>query len=753
MAQSNQSPFEVKDFSGGITDDVYDQNYTQSTELDNFTITSDAKPLSRPGSTIDDETNDQIPDGVERVGALINYANNDTLLVQSGTNIYFRDPSAYTTIQGPSSNDVFSAGDFDSAVSFSQWNRHLFVTNDSYPHPMKIYKDDNGDIQVRNSGLPGLATAPIVTAGAVGTREYIYAFHYEYTYMVGDQEFQDVGPVTFVELSLSGDPSSSANPISVIPVISNGGSDNYDTAAIKVVILRTIDAGQTLYRIGDVTNGTTTFNDNVSDATAQDGDVLYTDDGTLEFDPPPQSKYVHVVNNTGYYLNLSDGSETFPYRLRQSVPGDPDSCPEDFAVDLEDEGFGMSSVKSVPIAFCKKYIYRIENGFDQFGRGFMNPIRISDTVGCISNLSIVQAENFVFWAGVDGFYATDGYQITKLSDHINTRYKNTLAEQDNAAFVYGKYDEKERRIYWAVQSDSSSLDNDSLIVLDLRWGIKPEACFTTWSGNSFRPTSLEFFNGFLYRGDMRGYVFKHDPDVLTDPKVDTNEDAADWNLETIIWTNQSININFGSTFFRKMPTRILLTAANIANTSIQISAINDAGRSTRNMTPIRWLRNFTWGDANFVWGNPDCVWAGVGIIEQWRRFPARGLRLSYLSLVVTNAFAIVINSDTLGSAAFSGAANTVTLGGANEWPTDSVDYVITTSDDDYSREFTVLDIPSAGVLHVSDPNGVFPTGNFEWELKGFRKGEPLNLLSYNVFWEPIGQSQMTYESGQSGANA
>lgn len=752
MAASNQGPFEVQDFSGGITDDVYDQVYNQATSIDNFLVTSDKKLLSRPGSEVDDLVNPQTPDGVNRVGALINYANNDTLLVQSGENFYFRDPSAYTTIQGPSSNPVFSAGTYLNAISFSQWNRHLFVTNDAYPHPMKIYKDENGDFQVRNSGLPGLASSPAIAVGGAGARVYIYAFHYEYTYMVGDQEFQDVGPITFVDRTGSLEPSASNNAITLIPAITNGVTDNYDTGVIRVFIYRTIDAGQTLYQIGSVVNGITVFTDNVSDAAATNGDVLYTDDGTVEFDPPPQSKYLHVVNNTGYYLNLTDGSETFPYRVRQSIPGDPDSCPIDFSVDLEDEGVGISSVKSVPIAFCKKYIYRIEQGFDQFGRGLMNPVRISDTIGCVSNLSIVQAENYVFWAGVDGFYATDGYQIIKLSELINQRYKTLLTEQANEAFIYGKYDEKERRIYWCIQSDSANLDNDSLIVLDLRWGIKPTACFTTWSGNSFRPTALENFDGYLMRADTRGYVFRHDPAVFTDPKVNTITDPEDWDVETIIWTYQSVNVNFGSTFFRKLPTRVLLTAANIANTSIQISAINDAGRSVRNLTPIRWLRNFVWGDPNFVWGNPDCIWGGVGIIEQWRRFPARSLRLSYLSLVVTNAFAVVINSDLYGTGTFDGSANTVTLAGGYEWPTDSADYAITVETDDYVREFTVVSV-AGDEATVADPLGLLPTGEYQWELKGFRKGEPLNLLSYNVFWEPIGQSQMTYETGQSGANA
>jgi hypothetical protein len=115
---------------------------------------------------------------------------------------------------------------------------------------------------------------------------------------------------------------------------------------------------------------------------------------------------------------------------------------------------------------------------------------------------------------------------------------------------------------------------------------------------------------------------------------------------------------------------------------------------------------------------------------------------------------IIINSDLIGTATFSGAANTVTLDNAvdQDWPSTSVDYVIKTEVDNYVREFTVSSM-TADVLTVLDPDGQLPTGSLRWELWGFKKGEPLNLLSYNIHWTPISQTQMTSESGQDGANA
>lgn len=757
MANSDKSPFEVTDFSGGITDDVYEQRYNCAETLDNFFITSDGKLKSRPGSQVDviDELNGQIPDGVARIGTLINYNNSSNLLVHSTNKIFFRDPEAYSTLQGPTGNEALNIATDTQALSYSQWNRHVYITSDEYPNPVKVYKDSSGNFQVRSSGLPPLATAPNVVAGTAGANDYLYAFHYEYTYTAGPQTFEDVGQVTFVSLASSGDPSVNANNISVIPVLSNGSNYNWDTANIKVFIYRSISGGTTLYKIGEVTNGTTTFVDNFSDSSIQTNLVLYTDDGTLDFDPTPVSKFVHVVNSTGYYASIKTDTDEFPFRIRQSIPGDPDSCPEDFFKDLEDDIMGISSVKSIPLVFCKRHVYRLENNFDQFGRGDINAVRISDTAGCVSNLSIVQAENYVFWAGNDGFYSTDGYQVIKISDGFNTLYKNILEAQSQQTRVYGKFDETERRVFWGIQQSANSLDNDSVIILDLRWGVKDKSTFKTWSGSgtNFRPTALEFFNKKLYRADTRGYVFVHDDSYTTDPKVNTLETVDLWDEVTVIWTYKSININFGSSFFRKMPTRILLTAGNVANTSIQITAINDDNKVTRPLKLIRWRKVFTWGDEDFVWGNQDCVWNQTGLIEQWRRFPAKNLRLSYVQIIVTNGYSVVTNSDTSGLAAFVGGANTATLSAPSTWPAQSIDYFISTEVDNYVTQYQVIARTSDTVLTVADPGNNLPTGSFKWLLQGYKKGEPLHLISYNIHWANASQTQDTYHSGDSGDNA
>lgn len=753
MAASSKQPFEVTDFSLGITDDPFEKDSRISIDLDNFDIEPDGSLKSRNGSDIEDETNPQIPSGTERIGLLINYDNSSNLLVQSLKKVYYRNPSAYATLTGPTGNDVFTVGTSTTNGAFSQWNKQIYITNDGFPDPMKIYKDSGGVFRVVNNGLPALASTPTITPAA-GSNSYLYAFHYFFSYTVGSQTFEDVGPVVEVTTTSAQAPDVSAISITNIPVLSNGATNNYATSTIKVQIFRTINAGTTFYKVGEVTNGTTTFSDTVSDATLQTNVLMYTEDGTVEFSPVPKHKFVHIVNNTAYYAFIKIGNVEFPFRLRQSVPLAPSAVPEDFFIDFEDEITGIGSVNSIPIVFCKRHIYRLENNFDQFGRGGINAVRISDTAGCVSHLSIVSAESQIFWAGTDGFYASDGYRVIKISDKINARYTIFKNSSDDIKRTAGCFDEKERKIRWAIQKDPSNNDNDSIISLDLRWGIRDHSTFSTWSGTTFRCSSITTFNGNIYRGDNNGYVFVHDGTKLTDRKVDVNTAAANWEEETIIWDYKSCNNNFGSSFFRKKPTRILLTARNIGNTSIQINSIDDDGRRIRALKQIRWRRNFVWRSINFVWGTTVCVWRAIGLIEQWRRFPAKGLRVSYCQIQVTNAYSIIENSDSLGTGIFDNIAKTITLTNATtqDWPSDVVDYFISTEQDDYDKQYKIITRNNDDVITVVDSADTLPSGTKKWIIQGYRKGEPLNMQGYCIHWADNDQMQMTYETGQDGAN-
>lgn len=751
------SPLTIEDFAGGITDNYIDAAPNKAKVLDNFLITYNKKLITRPGSEIYDETYYQIPPGAQRIGTLINFNNDSALLQQSAKNIYTIN-AGWTTLQGPSSNPVFSAGSTSSVVSHGQWNEHLFVTNSDYAAVTKIYRDSGGVWKVRTAGLPVMA-APTVTAGAAGANSYIYAFHYFYEYQSSNKTFQDFGPVVEVELTNSAAPDVNPVAISVIPVISNGATGNYDTSNIKVYIYRSINGGTTLYKIGEVTNGTTTFNDNFADSAIQDNLVLYTDGGVVSNDPPPACRFLHITNQVAYYAYIQEGSEILSNRMRQSIIGDLDSVPEDFYVDIDQPITGLSSYQGIPILIGKKGVYRVDGVFDDLGRGGMVAQKIDDTASCVSQGSMVQIPEGVVWCGDDGVYYTDGYRVLKINIGLDTTYGAMVATQTQKNRVQGTYDPIERRVFWCVQRDSASTDNDSWFVLDLRWGLKPDSVFTTASGGtSFAPTALVFFNKELLRADTRGYVFKHTMDNASDLKINTGAAPSTWQKNTIIWDYTSITSSFGTTFVRKWIPRIVLTATNQSNVSIQIRSINDDNRKVKDLSEIRFRGNITWGDANVVWGDESIIWNFDGIIEEQRRFPAGSLRCSYKSIQITNAFTIVTNSDSLGTAVIDGVTNKATLSDYDgmdpntvTWPEDVLDYYISFEDDGYERLYQVTARTDA-TIDFADAFNAAPTGVYKWVLKGYPKDEVLNLLSYTLHYALLSKTQDMYH-GATGGNA
>lgn len=753
-------PLEVNDFSGGLTDNYVDAPQNRYQKADNFFITPNKKLLSRFGSKLYDAVNFQTPNGNNRVGTLINYNNNSILFVHSGQDIFYIN-TLWQKLIGPSGYTVFTAGNFATKIAHAQWNRHLFVTNEAFSTPMKIYRDNLGVPQVRTAGLPALATSPVFTP-TVGTNNYLYAAIYQYAYFVDTVEYQDFGPTAQVSVPLADAPNINPIVITAIPVLTNGVDQNWDTAAIKLKIYRTINNGDTFYYVGEVTNGTTTFNDTVSDATLQLNATLYTTGGILDNDPPPLAKFVHITNGTAFYAHIKEGTEIFSNRVQQSIQDDPDSCPVDFFIDVEEEIDGISSVKGVPIILCQKSIYRLDGFFDELGRGGLTYQKINDTAGCVSHNSILQTIDGIFWAGNDGFYFSDGYRVQKISDGFNDTYKVLVQNETQKKNITGAYDEDNKRIIWCVQTDPSSQDNDTWFMLDLRWGIRDDSTFTTASGGaSFAPSSLVVFNKELIRGDKRGYVFKHNENYLTDPRVDVFALPSVWGFETIVWDYRSASMSFGTSMVRKWVPKMSVSAKNVSNLSLQIRSNNDDNRQVLPLSPIRFRGNIVWGDIEVTWGDDSIIWGKDGIIDEIRRFPAKSLRCDYKQIQMTNAYVNVTGSDALGSATSTAG---VTVYDSNvryivldnlvdfSWPLESVGYYISFERDGYVQEYAVL-TRTGSTITVVDADATSPVGaGLHWMLRGKPKNEVFNLLAYVVHFQPLTDTQKSADYNESGGN-
>lgn len=610
-------------------------------------------------------------------------------------------------------------------------------------------------------------TTPTVTPTVNNGKGYVYAFVYQYEYKIGSVTFVERGPTVLVEVPDGDEPSVNQHDIANIPELVNGFVESWDVTNINVEIYRTIADGQTLYLIGTVDNGTATFTDTVSDSIAQDGLIIYTEGDVLDNDPPPPAKYVLSINDIIWYGGIKEGNVERPTRIRHSNKSQPGSCPEAHFEDLDDEITGIGAVNIFPIYFCQNKTYRIEGFYDTTGRGFIKKREISNTVGCVSHRSIVSVKNRLYFAGDDGFYVTDGFQVDRISEDFNETYKTLVETQDQRDRIYGTYDELNDRVLWSVKQDSGAADNDVIYVAHLRYqrrsqegGVKVP--FTTWSGGNlpanFSPTSLFVTDdNQLLRGDTRGYLFRHDEDELDDPLIVVADTPANWEVTPIVYEYRSVATDFGLNDIRKWVPKMLVTMDNISNVSLNISSMNDNSGAFAELKPIRYRENIEWGDQLIEWNtteSDEIKWNFFPVISQRRRFPAGGLRCSYKQIKFTNDDTIISASDEIGVATIDDAAKTITLDTfpTNTWEPALVNYYISFEDDGYANKFLILERADE-VLTVFDPSDLLTTASAQkWQISGIKKSEKINIFSYVVMFAPLTMTQDTFK-GETGENA
>jgi len=744
----------LDDFSGGEVDQYVNDARGRSKYQSNFIVLDNKSLKTRPGYQLDlTGTDSQIPSGSDRISTFFNYLD-EKLFVHSEDRVYHRNPTAWAQLVGPTGNSFFSTA--SEITSQAVWQGHLYAANFAYVKPQKIIKDQAGTYKVFTAGIPGLATSPtVLSSGGAGAENFIYSFFMSHTYMVGSVEFTVFGPISSVALASVNAPSSNLVNITAIPVLANGLTDNYDTSNITIEIYRTQNNGDVLYFVKRVTNGVTSTTDNATDASILASNiVIYNLDGAPESDPPPKARLIHVVNETGYYADYEQGSEILISTIRQSIPGNPEYVPGSFEIKSRDKLKGLSSVNNTPMVLGTNKIYRIEGLFNADGTGSASTVIIHDHAGCVSNNSIVQAENKIYWAGNDGFWASDGYRCVKISDHRNAFYRSMLANTANPENIQGRFDPIERKVLWTVQLSTGSETNDAIYVCDLRWGEGTEMSLYRWEGANFRPSALEVFNDNIYHGDFYGYVCAYSSANKTDIFIDETIAATSFETRAIIYRLETVSTDLNFPLARKWVPKMQVTARNEGNISIGLFAINDDDSIERALVPIRVRNNFVWGSETFVWGSEACVWGGTGLIEQWRRFPKGRIRLTWLQMVVTNSFTILATSDQFGLATVDKGFSTVTLIDADStWFEKPLNYILTFANDGYEAKFPVVSRVSDKILRVSQNLAALPlNNNYKWELKGYARDEIINLLAIKLQYVPYGGVKKTFESGDTGAN-
>lgn len=746
-------PFQWSEFHGGITNNVIDTVPIRYAEADNFVVTENRKLFTRDGSEMWNP--DVIPAGNQRINAEIDHFG--LPLIVSAKKIYYSS-FVWQTITGFSGNDVFSQGSTTSIVSWAQWNNITYVTNydpltsNAPSTMMKIYTPTGGSPRVVNAMLPAIDVSAVVVPTTAGTNNYIYDFVYSFSYEVQGVTLTDFGAPSRIAHPLSEAPNVATVNISNLPVLSNGASDNYRTTEVKIIIYRTVNNGTQFFKVGEVTNGTTTFNDNFSDATIANNALIYTDGGQVPYQPAIV-KSIHITNSVGYAGNIIDiaSGELIQNKILQSIPGIPHAFNSNLFVEIDDDIVGISSVGETPVILCKTTIYRLDGTYNSKGESTLKAQKIESTVGCIGLSSIVQIQRGVVFAGEGGFYYTDGWEVRKISQAFNKRYQDFTLTAEQKRRVYGTFDRFNKRVAWSVQ-EKDQTDVNKVYLLDSRYGLgiagddleDVQVCFTTWSGGAnFAPTAGLFINGEYYRADKRGYVLIHKAGLTSDLIIDTTIHSALWDLATIMWRFRTMASSMGTPLKKKFIPKMVLSAQNVTNISIQITGVNDVALIGYELKPIRFRKNCIWGDISAEWSDDLAVWYYQGMIEETRFFQSEGLRCNYKQIEVSNAYVQIFTSDSIGTATVNAFTKTVILDDIVNfaWPEDIRDHYIYFEASNYLVGFKILSRTPTTVVFLDTNNlvGVTNLVNSRFSVKGYPKDEILNLLSLAVWYSYLGE--------------
>ena len=634
---------------------------------------------------------------------------------------------------------------------------------------------------------------------------YSYAFLYTNTYTVEpnglEYEVQSnpifVGPVqmptiipanaTIVSQFINIYPNvtyktTKAVTVSNLPVLTNDSNHSYDISLPAVVadptlldpasntgttldIYRTSDGGVTYYLAKQNAIGTLSWADFTADSAAAPGFPqlnlqlpIYTSGGVVGNDQPPQATCMTLLNGYMYYGNVYSYGQQFPNRVMQSLPNAPDAVPATFYDDLDDAIVGLGNTRSVVLALCSKSIYRLTGQFNSLGQGLITHEKISDAVGCVSARSIVKTEIGIFFAGTDGFYYTDGYQLIKVTIDLNMRYAGLTTTQAQASRISGVYDRYTRRIYWTVQQNPTDTNCDSMWVFYLDYGVKPDGVFTTISSTTnMRPAAVAVFNQILHYGHEFGYVLKFDPMIKTDPVIVTGVNPSLWQETYIPYNFQGSALTFDNLMARKWTTKLHVMGNNVGNAAIQAVSVNDNNYTqAANLPIINYTMNPMWGAPGVIWNKPQAQqpysWEYDGDVDAWRRFPAGNMRCDLKQIILQPAFVGVYRYEDwplLCFAATNNGTKAVTISTPTgytsiTWPLDIVGMQFAFSNDGFINTYTVTSVTGNSAV-VSDPGNTLATlNNLTWVIRGYKKQQRVSITAMVIHYDYLGDKNSQY---------
>jgi hypothetical protein len=524
-------------------------------------------------------------------------------------------------------------------------------------------------------------------------------------------------------------------------------------------IYRTTTNGSVFYLVADIPQTVVGYNDALADTTLDDNTTLYTTGDLVEYQQPPvNSKY--VVQTDEFFWYAGD------YFITQSIQASPGAVPAEYLRTTDQKVKGLGSILSYPILFCDRSVYRVEGVFDEFGDGGFDFKEIHKTAGCVSNSSIVAVPGGLVWAGNGGFYFTNGNDVRRISNQLPVRY-----QQWADGSVTGVFDSRRSMVHWTVSSSSNSTyaPNNQCVTLHLNAGITEESCFSTWgSRRNIYPTALAYsessdvsddFRAKILIGEAQGYFLYVDDLVYTDPLLDTTiDDTTTFKRMEIIYDCTSVGFEIGGPV-RNYCTEITASFQTDTEMAVQFQSRREDGGPWASLSELRVDGPIIWGVSEYGWDDPNDSalhdWGSQPMLEGMRRFPAGTLRSSRRQLRITNAYTYIAKSDVMGTVTIVPGTRRVTLNNATFfWPADCERYCLSFESDSYDFQYIIKSRDSDTQVTVYDPYSTLPTSSTEaWVLRGYRKNEQLNLLSYTVWSEAEGTTQAPSLGSSSYKNA
>lgn len=756
--------FRLDKFSGGVTDYFVNASPDRSQRCDNLLIDRNAKLYLRPGSVVEDVDNPLTPLGNTKISRLVGFRrrNGDfNYFKVQGKRVFALTDTGHEEVLGISGRSFFSHGTVDANVSYDDWNDHIIATvsdqSGVYAYPAVGFFPAGQDFPVgMNCGFNRPKNFSASGSGTYGL--YTYAIHYEYKYLVGDVEFVMRGAVEVSQTSSVQMNGINAIELSFDAFDQSSTTANFDVGNIKLRIFRSVANGTVMYHVADIDATDTTYTDTSSDELILDGEFVYITGGQVDYEPAPLAKYCTILNGIAYYANFKEteaSTNALTYRIQQSIPSAPYSTSSSFYVDVDGEITGINRFANYPIVFTQSRVYRLEGNFNADGTGYIRSREIGSTTGCVSNNSIVRTPDGLFFAGVDGFYFTDGQSVKKISRHLDTTYPKLVRNIAAKQAIQGQLDEISGRIFWTVSSGAYGNGCDKVFVLDPYWGMSDQMTFTTLSGGADWTCSSILFNREVwYRASIGGYTYVHSSDFYTDPVEVPSATADTWASAAVIYDWSSAAINFGTDVLRKWVTQIVAVFKNETNLSVAPFSCNDVSDDWRPMKPVRHRGNLVWGQPDAIWGGAEFVWRDTGNIIAKRMFPAGTLRCTHKQVKFTNSNTVIIRSDDYAPAIINSANGTFLLTNypSDSWPPDIVGYSMCIEHDGYVREYEILSVTDDTVI-VDNTAGTLMNGTWKWIVKGYRKGEKFVLDAVTLNFTMFGDSQTGYQRSEEGGNA